>query len=382
MLSAIKSDKIILEDRIFDGYVCYDGGVITDVTPSTPKDAEIFDFTGKYVCPGFIESHTHGAGGKGYFGGTAEDYAEATTVHLKHGATTVYPTLVACSFEDMLLFLKNAKEMIDARLCAANIPGVHLEGPYLNAAQCGGQAPKFITPPIEEEYKQIIHDYGAYVKRWTYAPENDEGNAFVDYLEKNNILPSIGHSNAVGDEVKRAARGGARLVTHLYSCCSTVTRDHGFRSLGVIESAFLLDELYAEIIADGKHLPPDLIKMILKIKGTDRVILTTDSIDVAATDAPEGSYGETHYIIEDGVAKLYDRSAFAGSIATCDRLIRTLTEECGVGIVEAVKMLTKNPATLLGLNKGEIKQGKDADLIIFDDKIQVSDVFVMGKKVI
>ena len=145
---------------------------------------------------------------------------------------------------------------------------------------------------------------------------------------------------------------------------------------------FLLDELYAEIIADGKHLPPDLIKMILKIKGTDRVILTTDSIDVAATDAPEGSYGETHYIIEDGVAKLYDRSAFAGSIATCDRLIRTLTEECGVGIVEAVKMLTKNPATLLRLNKGEIKQGKDADLIIFDDKIQVSDVFVMGKKVI
>ena len=121
--------------------------------------------------------------------------------------------------------------------------------------------------------------------------------------------------------------------------------------------------------------------MIIKIKGTDRVILTTDSLNMAGVDAKECNYGDTKYVIEDGVAKLPDRSAFAGSIATADVLIRTLTNECGFGIAESIRMLTLNPAKLLKVNKGEIAVGKDADIAVFDDDINVSDVFVMGKKV-
>ena len=172
-----------------------------------------------------------------------------------------------------------------------------------------------------------------------------------------------------------------QLITHLYSCTSTVTRDHGFRSLGVIESAFLRDELYVEIIADGKHLPPELVRMIVKIKGMDRVVLVTDSLDIAATDLTSGKFkGGSAFIVEDGVCKLPDRTAFAGSIATADRLIRVMRDECGFELVDAIRMMSATPASLLGVNKGSIKEGMDADIIIFDEGINVSDVFVGGIK--
>ena len=178
-----------------------------------------------------------------------------------------------------------------------------------------------------------------------------------------------------------AIDNGASLITHLYSCTSTITREYGFRSLGVIESAFLRDELYVEIIADGKHLPPELIKMIVKIKGKDKVALITDSLEIAGTDITEGEMSGTPFIVEDGVCKLKDRSAFAGSVATADRLIRVMVEECCFAVAEAAEMLTKVPAEILGVNKGRIVEGYDADLVVFDENITVTDVFVNGEKI-
>lgn len=381
MLTRIKCDRIILCDRIFDGYVYFDGNKITDVTTDTRPADVCYDYTGRYLSPGFIESHTHGCGGEGYLCGDKAQIARITDCHLAHGATTVYPTLVACTYEEMLTTLQAISDAISEGLCLANVPGAHIEGPYLALSQCGGQPPKNITPPIEKEYKEIVHRFGNIVKRWTYAPERDEGGEFCRYISSKGILPSIGHTDAIYPEVCQAIDNGARLVTHLYSCMSTVTRDHGFRRLGVIESTFLRDELTAELICDGKHLPPELIKMIVKAKGFDGIIATTDSIDVAATSLKTGYYSDTHYIIEDGVAKLYDRTAFAGSIATCDVLIKTLVKECGFGIPESVRTLTKNVAKLFGLSKGEIRAGLDADLIVFDEDFNVSDVFVLGNKV-
>ena len=169
------------------------------------------------------------------------------------------------------------------------------------------------------------------------------------------------------------------LITHLYSATSTVTRNMGFRSLGVIESAFLRDELFVEIIADGKHLPYDLVKMIIKIKGADKVALITDSMSIAGTDIKEGVMNGIEYIVEEGVCRLKDRSAFAGSVATANKLITTLLN-CGFDMVTSVKMLTQTPAKIMGYNKGVLAENYDADVIVFDDNICVSDVFVMGKK--
>lgn len=175
---------------------------------------------------------------------------------------------------------------------------------------------------------------------------------------------------------------GCKLVTHLYSCTSTVTRSGGFRSLGVIETVFLTDELFVEIIADGKHLPPELIKMIVKIKGADRVALITDSLQIAGTDIKSGVMGGTKFIVEDGVCKLHDRTAFAGSVATADRLVRVLTDNCGYDLPTAIKMMCETPARIMGLNKGDLRNGSDADIVVFDEKINISSVFVGGKKVV
>jgi N-acetylglucosamine-6-phosphate deacetylase len=263
----------------------------------------------------------------------------------------------------------------------ANILGAHLEGPYLSPKQAGAQCPAFITIPVREEYESLIEEYGESIARFTYAPEYDKGGEFCRYLTSHGIIASAGHTDAKYDDMRVAIDNGCNLITHLYSCTSTVTRDHGFRSLGVIESAYLRDELYVEIIADGKHLPPDLIKMIIKIKGTDKVVLITDSMDIAGTDIKEGIMSGTEFIVEDGVCKLKDRSAFAGSIATADKLIKTLVFDCGFEIPTAVKMLTEIPAKLLKVNKGLLLKDFDADIIAFDENVNVSDVFVSGKKV-
>jgi N-acetylglucosamine-6-phosphate deacetylase len=183
--------------------------------------------------------------------------------------------------------------------------------------------------------------------------------------------------------MKVAIDAGCHLVTHLYSCTSTVTRKQGLRSLGVIESTFLEDGLVAEIIADGKHLPPELIRMIYKIKGPDGIIAVTDSLSLAGTDVKTGRMSSTDFIIEDGVCKLLDRSAFAGSIATADLLLRVLTKEAEIPLCEAVKLLSKNPARVMGLDtKGELNAGMDADIVIFDEDINVKGVIVGGEIVI
>lgn len=378
----IKSDKIIVNGRLFNGYLYVDGGKILSVTDKEQLADEGYDFTGKYVCAGFIDLHTHGAGGHPFINGSVEDVIEGCNYHLAHGTTTILPTVSAGPFANMKKAVENIHLAKGDARTKGNIHGAHLEGPYLSAEQCGAQCPTFITPPQKGDYEGLMEEYGESVARWTYAPENDETGEFCEYLTGKGVIVSIGHSNAKYPDVKRAIERGANLITHLYSCTSTVTRDHGFRSLGVIESAFLRDELYVEIIADGKHLPPDLIKMIVKVKGADKVALITDSLEIAGTDITEGEMSGTPFIVEDGVCKLKDRSAFAGSVATADRLIQVMTKECGFDVCEAVEMLTKVPAEILKLQKGSLQAGYDADIVVLNQEITVSDVFVGGKKII
>ena len=374
----IKSDKIIVGERLFEGSVYVSNGKIVEVSKEDKPCEESYDYTGKYVSAGFIDIHTHGAGGFAFMNSTAEDVVKGCDYHLAHGTTSIVPTISAGSFETMKRAVINIHKAKDKT--RGHILGAHLEGPYLSPNQAGAQCPDFITPPIKAEYTSLIDEYGESICRWTYAPENDQDGAFCKYLTERGILASAGHTDAKYQDMQTAIANGCKLITHLYSCTSTVTREYGFRSLGVIESAYLHDELYVEIIADGRHLPPDLIKMIIKIKGTDKVALITDSLEIAGTDIKEGVMSGTEFIVEDGVCKLKDRSAFAGSIATADCLIRTLVNECGYSIPTAVKMLTKVPAELLKINKGVLSKGYDADIVVFDEDINVSSIFVNGKK--
>lgn len=376
----IKSNRIITADGLLDGYVYVDGGKIVAVTTEDRTADQAVDYTGLYVAPGFIDMHTHGGAGHAFAESTMQDVLDGCDFHLSHGTTTIVPTISAAPFAVMREAVKNISAAKKSGKAKGNILGAHLEGPYLSAAQCGAQCPTHITPPVKEQYESLMKEFGADVTRWTYAPENDKDGSFCKYLTDRGVVVSCGHSNAVYADVARAIENGCNLITHLYSCTSTVTRDHGFRSLGVIESAFLRDELYVEIIADGKHLPPDLIKMIIKIKGKDKVALITDSLEVAGTDIKEGVMCDTPFIIEDGVCKLKDRSAFAGSIATADKLVRVLVQECDYDVCSAVHMLTEVPARILKVNKGVLKQDCDADIVVFDDDVNVRAVYVAGNK--
>lgn len=376
----IKSDKIIVGETLFDGYMYALNGKIIEISKTDKPCEESYDFTGKYVSAGFIDMHTHGAGGYAFMNSSVQDVVKGCDYHLAHGTTSIVPTISAGEFETMKKAVINIHKAKGKT--KGNILGAHLEGPYLSPKQAGAQCPMFITPPQKADYESLIAEYGESIARWTYAPENDEDGAFCKYLTKYNIIASAGHTDAVDADMVRAIENGCNLITHLYSCTSTVTRNHGFRSLGVIESAYLHNELYVEIIADGKHLPPDLIKMIIKIKGTDKVALITDSLEIAGTDIKEGVMSGTEFIVEDGVCKLKDRSAFAGSVATADLLIKTLVNDCGYGVPTAVKMLTEVPAKILKVNKGILAVGYDADIVVFDEDIKVSDIFIAGRKII
>ena len=381
MTTRIKSSRILTPGGITAGYVYMADGKITAVTDENlPFDTE-FDAGSDYVSPGFIDIHTHG--GAGYdFSVSTEAVIGAVNFHLTHGTTSICPTISAAPFDVMA---KAAEYIAEARRdvrTKANILGAHMEGPYLSAAQCGAQCPDFITPPKPEDYVPFVEKFAGEIARFTYAPENDPDGAFCRFLTEHGIVVSAGHTNAIGDEMDTAIANGCSLVTHLYSCCSTVTRDHGFRRLGVIETALLRDELYAEIIADGKHLPPDLIRLIVKCKGIDRVALVTDSLHLAGTDVKQGKMMATDFIIEDGVCKLLDRSAFAGSIATADRLVRVIRDEVGLPLTDAVKMASEVPAKIMGIHKGRLEAGCDADVIVFDEGIHVKAAFVGGNQVV
>ena len=378
-MKRIKSDKIILEDRILDGYLYFENGVITDVTTEERPADEVYDMTGCYVSPGFIDIHTHGGGGY-RFEGSTEEIVNGCNFHLHHGTTSICPTVSAAPFASMAESAQHIQAAMTDPRVKGTILGVHMEGPYLSAKQAGAQCPTHITTPVEEDYLPFIRENADVIARWTYAPENDTEEKFAKTLKEYGIVASAGHTDAIYGDMRRAYESGCSLVTHLYSCTSTITRDHGFRRLGVIETAYLMDELFVEIICDGKHLPPELIRLIYKIKGADRIALVTDSLALAGTEQTHGFMQDTEFIIEDGVCKLMDRSAFAGSIATADRLVRVAVKEAGISLPDAVKMMTLTPARIMGLTqKGRLARGMDADITVFDGDIRIKAVFAKGE---
>lgn len=377
-MNRIKCDRIILNDGIFDGFIYFENGRITDVTVSEYPVSEEYDATGYYVSPGFIDIHTHGGGGNS-FEGSVDEIVEGCNFHLKHGTTPICPTVSAAEFQSMARSVANIRHAMTDRRIKGTIIGAHMEGPYLSKKQSGAQCADFISEPHEGEYLPFLESYADTVARWTYAPETDGEERFAKALKQYGVVASAGHTDATYDDMLRAIENGCNLITHLYSCTSTITRDHGFRKLGVIETAYLTKDLFVEIICDGKHLPPELIRLIYRIKGADRIALVTDSLSLTGTRQKHGFMQNTEYIIEDEVCKLMDRSAFAGSIATADRLVRVAVQEAEIPLLDAIKMMTSTPAKIMKLKtKGCIARGMDADFVVFDENIRIKNIFVRG----
>src|SRR5690606_26141104 len=226
-----------------------------------------------------------------------------------------------------------------------------------------------------------------HIRRWSAAPELPGALEFGRYLRSRGVLAAVAHTDAIYEDVVAAVENGYTLATHLYSGMSGVTRRECFRYAGVIEAAYLLDEMDVEIIADGIHLPAPLLRMVHKFKGAHRTALITDAMRGAGMPPGESVLGNKDtglkVIIEDGVAKLPDRSSFAGSVATANRLVRNVVKLAGVSLPEAIQMITATPARIMGIydRKGSLTIGKDADMVIFDEKFTVKTTIVNGAAV-
>ncbi len=383
MITAIRNGKVILENKISDNLSVYleDGKILAVTQEKLPCDAEI-DADGAYVSPGFIDIHIHGAGGYDFLDNTEEAFQTIASVCAEHGATTLVPTVTSSTPELMNAAIKTFEAVKDCSK-GANLAGLHFEGPYFSMAQKGAQDPKYIKAFDKAEYEGILENTDC-VLRWTAAPELEGAQEFARYLTSKGVLPCIGHSDADSTCALSALKDGFSHVTHLYSGCSIVHRRNAFRYAGIVEAAYLADDMTVEIIADGIHLPADLLKLIYKIKGAKSTALVTDSMRGAGMpDGPSilgGLETGLPVIIEDGVAKLPDRTAFAGSVAFCDRLVRNMVNMADVPLCDAVTMAALTPARIMGFDsKGKLEAGYDADIILFDEDINVSCTIVGGK---
>ena len=384
----IKNGRIITSHRIIEnGSILIDDNVIIEIGEGdiSPKVDVVLDAKGNYVSPGFIDIHIHGGGGSDFMDGTVKDFLTIAETHMKYGTTALVPTTLTAEKEDLLHTLDIYKKANAKNKAGAQFMGMHIEGPYFAMSQRGAQDPRYIRKPDKKEYSEIIEKAGGIIARWSAAPEIDGAMEFGRYLLAHNILPAIAHTDAVYDDVINAFENGYTLATHFYSGMSGVSRRNAFRYAGVIESVYLMDEMDTEIIADGIHLPKPLLKLIYKIKGVDRIALITDAMRAAGTNVKESILGSKKnglkVLVEDGVAKLPDRTSFAGSVSTTDRLVRTMVNVAGISLIEAVRMMTLTPARIMKVenNKGSLAAGKDADVVIFDENINVQTTIVGGK---
>lgn len=346
-------------------------------------NADIIDAKGQYISPGFIDIHVHGGGGHDFMDGTSDAFLKIAETHAKYGTTSLSPTTLTSEREDLFKTLDNYEEANLKNTKGAQFIGMHLEGPYFALSQRGAQDPRYIRNPDPEEYKAVLA-YSNSIARWSAAPELKGAIEFGRYLKSKGVLAAIAHTDAIYEEALEAYENGYSLATHFYSAMSTVTRRNAYRYAGVVEAGYLIDEMDLEIIADGIHLPAPLLKLIYKIKGADRIALITDAMRGAGMPEGNSILGNINtglkVIIEDGVAKLPDRTSFAGSVATFDRLVRNMIQKADVSLIDAVKMASATPARIMGIEnrKGSLVVGKDADVVIFDKDINVNTTIVNG----
>jgi len=362
-----------------DGFIT----AISDQNIDAPDALEI-DAGGKYISPGFIDIHIHGGGGHDFMDNTVEAFLGIANTHARYGTTSMLPTTLTSSKEELLETLRIYEIADQQNINGSEFLGMHLEGPYFSVNQCGAQDPRYIRNPDPEEYTAILNN-SSVIKRWSAAPELKGAMEFGRYVTSKGVVASIAHTDAIYEDVLVAMENGYSLATHLYSGMSGVTRRNAFRYAGVIESAFLIDEMDVEIIADGIHLPPPLLKLVYKIKGAGKTALITDAMRAAGMPEGESILGSLKnglkVIIEDGVAKLPDRSAFAGSVATTNLLVRNMVTMAGVPLLQAVQMATVVPAKIMKIEnkKGTLAAGMNADIVVFDEDINIETTIIRGK---
>ncbi len=361
-MKCIINGKIVLENQILQNKVLVFDNKIVDIANEIPNECEIIDAKGKFVTPGLIDIHIHGNMGKDTMEGSEEALSIIANSIARHGVTSFLPTTMTMDEGLINNALKSIKDCMKNKIKGSQILGAHLEGPFINNDYKGAQNSKFIVSPSYD----LIKRYEDVIKIITYAPETDKEFEFTKEIRKNtDIVLSIGHSNAKFEEAREAINLGASNITHIFNGMNGLNH----RDPGVVGAA-LTTNVYCEMIADEIHILKDLFQFILNNKGEDKIVLITDSIEAGGLDDGEYSLGGQKVIVKDNQARL-ESGNLAGSVMPLNKMVYNFMNNTNLDINKVIKLASINPAKSIKIDdkKGSLEIGKDADIAIFDEKL-------------
>ena len=381
--------RLIFPDGIRDGLeVVVEQGKIAAISQPVPRlrrtgeqvrGKDVIDLNGNYLAPGFIDLHVHGALGRDTMEASAEAFRSICDFHANGGTTSVLLTTGTAPLDEIAKVLQAVR---DFRSAISPIAGVHVEGPFISKAKAGAQRAEFIQDPSPAAVRQLL-EHADVLKRVTLAPELPGAFEAIEVFHARRIGVSGGHSDAWDEDARAAFDRGMLSVTHTFNCMSRSRRRGVYRVAGLLEVALSEPDISCELIADGHHVSPALMKMLYRAKGPRGICLVTDA--TAGAGLPEGSrftlFGKD-CIVENGVCLLADHSALAGSAARMIELVRMMVREVNVPLHEAIAMATENPARAIGLEtKGRLTVGADADLVVLSRQIEAVQTFAAGREV-
>ena len=374
MKKCIINGKIILYDEIVNKNVFIEDDKITEISDRQPEDEDIIDAKGAYVSPGFIDVHTHGRGGSDTMYATFDDLNTISKATLKTGVTSFLPTTMTMPVDDIAKAIENIAVNKD-KVEGAQVLGTHLEGPFFNKKYKGAQPEECMILPTVDNYLSFVQDHQDIIRKISIAPELEHSLELISYLKDKNTVVSLGHTNATYEQAQAAIDAGATSGTHTYNAMTPLTH----RAPGVVGAVMINDSVYAELILDGVHVNYAAAKALLRTKGKDKLILITDSLEAAGLENGKYLLGNQDVYVKDGEARLID-GTLAGSIVSMNVAVKNAYEHLELTLNEAVNLASYNPAQ--SLNEpllGEIKVGNYADIIFFDDNIQIQQTMIKGQ---
>ena len=386
---------LVLPDRlVFGGALHVRGGRIDAAGRAEdlpPWHGEVVDARGAYAAPGFVDMHVHGGGGADFMDGTVEAFETAIAAHTRHGTTSIVPTSTVARHEQTMQFFETCRRVMQATRPprSARVVGAHLYGPYFAEEKAGCHPKESARPPTPAEYQHYLDFAGdGTLLVATCAPELDGAAGFYRAARERGVRLNAGHSNASWDEMAAAFELGVRHVDHFFCAMSNYvslrTRFGTPMRGGMMEFVLATPEMTTEVIADGRHLAPELLRFVLTMKGADRTALVTDCM--RALDLPPGEYvfgprGGGESVYSDGAVGLMpDRTGLASGVRGMDFMVRHMHRAVGIDLPTAVRMASLTPASILGLHRdvGSLEAGKRADLVLLDHDLRVTGAWVGG----
>ncbi|TDE28687.1 N-acetylglucosamine-6-phosphate deacetylase [Nonomuraea mesophila] len=363
--------RIVTPGGIHEGWLTIEDGRITHVGHGSAPGPGL-SVGGRHVVPGFVDIHNHGGAGGSFPTGELDQAREAVALHRRHGTTTTMASLVTDSPERLVRAASALAELCEEGLLA----GIHFEGPYISRARCGAHDPTLLREPSPQEFAELVKAGRGHVRMVTIAPELPGALDTIRLAVSEGVLAAVGHSDAGYEQTIDGIEAGASVATHLYNAMAPL----GHRAPGPIAALLDDERVTTELINDGVHVHPAMLRLACEVAGPGRTALITDAM--SATGLGDGDYvlGSMGVRVHDGVARLVEGGSIAGSTLTMDVAFRRSVREVGMSLPDAVQVASLTPARVLGLADriGSIAVGKAADLVVLSDDLEVTGVMKDG----